>query len=395
MNPRWTVSVKRMCKVITLVALLATSGPSAALEISTGTALINLIQTASSFFAPEPTGPDPTLEAVLQNRESIEQLHQRMGTLEQGLLNAIEGLDEIHMKLKDEMKRSLEQQQRDRVRGAMESIQIYVAGMERDLDGLLIVTTADVERLTQRWDTLSVESRTLAQGHDINAPVLAGALAIELGLLQALGRDGQIEATKNAYRRRLVSLFDPERSRRNPVRGPSLREELVRIGDEHTERIIEDIEFDQWNRSGNFEAELQYFLILYEEGQAGCSRVHRWAIQEKQSIMSQPLFPMPHPSAQRLSFNFSSQAGDTPREPPKNLCQVHHHLLAYTKRVVERLRPTQEERRWMTPDWPCAPEHREQQIARSLRLAEDSFREALETSYRNWRDGINARGCGL
>ena len=383
--------VKRMCQVVMIVVLLGASGPSIAQDmLSTATTLINIIQTASSFFAPEP-GPDQTLEAVLQNREGIRKLHERMGNLENGLLLAVKGLDQVHEKLKDELRRSSDRDQRDRVRGAMESVQSYVAGMQQEPDRQLIVTQDDRNNLSQRLILLSQESATLAQKHDINAPVLVGALAIELGLLQALNRHGHIETTKEYYRKRLVSLFDPERSRRNSARGPSLREELVRIVAPRMRRITEEIEYNLWNQSSNYSANLNRLQWMYNDGQISCQNAHS---QAKQSIirMTATICRAYRHSAQRPSFNFSQQASDATREIPRNLCLMHHELLAYTKAVVERLGPTEEERQWMRPSWPCSPEGREEEETNCQQQA-DLLKAEMENAYEDWSRRIYEPGC--
>ena len=118
--------IRRTCPAATLAVLLlcASESTSAQDPIKAGMALVDLIQTVTSFYSPALTGPDPTLEAVLQIRQDVRELHDRMHTLESGLLLAVEKIDNVHAQLKLELNRQSDREQRARVRGIMESIRV-------------------------------------------------------------------------------------------------------------------------------------------------------------------------------------------------------------------------------------------------------------------------------
>lgn len=372
MNRIWRTSQSATLAVL----LLCTSGPSSAQDlINTGMALVNLLQTANSFYSPVPTGPDPTLEAVLQNRQAIRELHDRMHTVESGLLLAVEKIGNVHEQLKLELIRQSEQEQRSRVRGIMESIQIYVTGLERQSSGgEWIITDPDRASLKRYHEHLSIASATLAQGHDINAPVLVGALGMEVGLLNALGLERQIENTKEAYRERLVKLFDPQRSSRSSGAIPSLREEMETIA----RPLISEFEYVSWNQASNTEARLTTLLHGYESGDINCKQAQKQATLLR-SLALRPLWDM--------GIDTSSSPGDSLSSSCRHpLLKLHHDLLAHVKGVVERLGPTQEgEERWLTADWPCSLEW--------ARRLESILMETMDTNYTKWSSNIAALGC--
>ena len=254
------------------------------------------------------------------------------------------------------------------------SIRTYVSALNtQSAGGDLIITETDRDSLRRYSERLNIASATLAQGHDINAPILVGALGMEIALLNTLGLERRIGPTKDAYRTRLVRLFDPARSESNSMLGPSLREEIDKIA----RPFMVEFEFASWNQIGNDQANLITLLHAYKDDLISCRQA-----QEQASLINsfalRPLWDI----GIDTSHSPDNVLGSSCKHP---LLKLHHDLLAHVKGVVEGLGPTPEEQQWLTADWPCS--------WRWARRLERDLQERMDATYENWKANIAALGC--